>query len=151
MCQKDDESLNLPEDSRMRKLPADCKYQAYMNNQNTSFEHTLILGAKAVSSFIYLNGGAAVAMLAFCGNYIGSITMTSIMAMLFFSIGAGLGGCAFLFAHDAQGYFSFDRNQQGFEAKRTYKTLFCCSMGFFFLGIVVSAFAIMEMNLCRCN
>ena len=151
MCQQDDDSLALPPDSRLNQLPGELKYQAYMNTQNTSFEHTLTLGEKAVSSFIYLNGGAAVALLAFCGNYIGYITMFSVMALLFFSIGAGLGGWALMIAHDAQGYFSFDRNQQGFEAKRTYKTLFCCSMGFFFLGIVVSAFAIMEMSFCRCN
>lgn len=106
--------------------------------KGVSFEKTLYLGAEAVKSFILINGGAAVAMLAFCGNHVEMIGFCSILALVIFAVGSALGGIALMFGHNAQGHYTFDRNESGDVEKQTYLLLFWSTIVCFFMGVMFS-------------
>ena len=112
----------------------------------SSFEKTLTFSTEAGKAIIYINGGAAVAMLTFCGKYIGKINFWSILSLGSFGIGALLGAVALIIAYGAQRYFTDGENKTG--SKYNFWALFFGGVsGLLFLtGLLSGALAIWAFN-----
>lgn len=122
------------------------KIYYYTSMRAASFNKTLMFQAEGNKALMYINGGAAVATLAFCGNYIGQIDWWAIAAILCFSIGAFVSIIIFYSAYNAQKNYTNLENING-DRCISYSTFFIgFAAALFVLGIFASAFAINELQ-----
>ena len=111
-----------------------------------SFNRTLTFSTEAGKAVIYINGGAAVSMLTFCGRYIGNINFWSILSMGVFGIGSFLGAAALLIAYAAQDHFTHHDDHTGNKYNACCLAVGILSGVLFLLGLLFGALAIWTFN-----
>lgn len=111
-----------------------------------SFDRTLMFSAEGTKALMYINGGAAVALLAFCGSYIGEIDWMSLLSLVCFSIGALVCILIFYTQYFAQANFTEFENRKGNKLEKIAIVLASIAMGCFILGIIFSTISIKNLH-----
>lgn len=135
----------------VQSLTQEEKNQLFANLYTESFGKTLLFSAEAGKSLVCINGGAAVAMLAFCGNYIAETTCWSMIAIICFAIGSLLGVLVLYSAYMAQGRFTDMKKEEGHRFNTCAFILAILAMILFVSGITFSAIAINRLQQQKAN